>query len=170
MAETDSPRPPAGWYTDQEDPSRQRYWDGGRWTDARRETPAESAPPPGAPPAAGATGREGNGFAVTALVCGIVGAVFGLVPLTYLIALALGTVALVFGVLGRRRVKRNPQVGRKGMATAGTVLGVIALGLGVIGAVVVDEAINDIDGAVDELDTSLECIDQATTPAQIDRC
>jgi uncharacterized RDD family membrane protein YckC len=33
---------PAGWYDDPQDPSSQRYWDGGFWTDHRR--PAQAPP------------------------------------------------------------------------------------------------------------------------------
>ena len=34
---------PAGWYDDPQDPTQQRYWDGGFWTDYRR--PREGPPP-----------------------------------------------------------------------------------------------------------------------------
>lgn len=34
---------PAGWYDDPKDPTQQRYWDGGFWTDYRR--PREGPPP-----------------------------------------------------------------------------------------------------------------------------
>ncbi len=97
------------------------------------------------------------------MVCGIVGAIFGLIPITGVIALALGLVALVLGIMGRRRVKRDPAVGRKGSATAGIVLGVIAITLGIIGIAIVDDAVNDLDSAAD-------CLDQADTPAEINAC
>ncbi|WBQ04588.1 RDD family protein [Kribbella sp. CA-293567] len=48
---------PAGWYDDPQDPTQQRYWDGGFWTDYRR--PREGPPPyPGqfGQPAAGQPG------------------------------------------------------------------------------------------------------------------
>lgn len=75
----------AGWYPNIEHAGGQRHWDGGAWTDKR--TPA--APPPPPPNATAAQGqgqvvyveKAGNGVAVGAMVCGIVGAVFGLVPI-----------------------------------------------------------------------------------------
>lgn len=43
--------------------------------------------------------RAGNGLAVAALVCGIVGAVFGLIPLVFVLAFILG----ILGILGSNR-------------------------------------------------------------------
>jgi hypothetical protein len=70
-----------------------------------------------------------QGFAVASLVLGIVGAVFGLVPLTALIALACGILAVVFGALGLKQ--------RRGMALAGLILGVVAVALAIWGLVVI---------------------------------
>ncbi|WP_433015518.1 RDD family protein [Kribbella sp. CA-294648] len=54
---------PAGWYDDPQDPTQQRYWDGGFWTDYRR--PREGPPPYphqfGQP--AGGAGQAGQGQA-----------------------------------------------------------------------------------------------------------
>jgi hypothetical protein len=36
----------AGWYPDPDDASRQRYWDGHRWTDQRAPSQAALAAPP----------------------------------------------------------------------------------------------------------------------------
>lgn len=52
---------PAGWYDDPQDPTQQRYWDGGFWTDYRR--PREGPPPyphQFGQPAAG-SGQAGQG-------------------------------------------------------------------------------------------------------------
>jgi Domain of unknown function (DUF4190) len=68
--------------------------------------------------------QVGNGVAVAAMICGIVGVVLGLIPILGIPALALGLVALVLGIVGRKRVKRDPNVGHKGMATAGVILGI----------------------------------------------
>ena len=157
--------PPTGWYADAQNPGGQRYWDGQDWTEHRT---APSAPPElGAPPPPqGQTvyiERAGNGIAVAAMVCGIVGAIFGVIPITGVIALALGLVALVLGIMGRRRVKREPAVGRKGSATAGIVLGVIAITLGIIGIAIVNDAANDLSSTAD-------CLDKADTAAEIDAC
>jgi Protein of unknown function (DUF2510) len=155
--------PPAGWYPDAENPGGQRYWDGQGWSEHR--TPP---PPPGAvaPPTGGQTiyvERAGNGIPVAAMVCGIVGAIFGLIPITGVIALALGLVAFVLGIMGRRRVKRDPAVGRKGVATAGVILGVIAITLGIIGLVIVNDVANDLNSTAD-------CLDNADTAAEVNDC
>lgn len=91
-----------------------------------------AAPPP--PPAS-----AGNGLAVAALVLGIVGLFFGFIPLTFFLAWILGVLALVFGLIGRRRPAR------KAMATWGAVLGLAAIAMGVVGVVVLDQAIDDLD-------------------------
>lgn len=59
---------PAGWYDDPQDPTQQRYWDGGFWTDYRR--PREGPPPyphqfgqvaPGQPGVQDQSGQQGFG-------------------------------------------------------------------------------------------------------------
>lgn len=95
--------------------------------------------------------RSGNGMAVASLVLGIIGVVFGLVPLTGFIAVICGLLATVFGWVGRKNAKKDPQVGRKTMATWGLVLGVIALALGIWGIVIVGDAINDLEQELEDL-------------------
>jgi hypothetical protein len=59
--------------------------------------------------------RASNGFAVTALVCGIVGIL--------IFEIILGPLAIIFGAVGLRRAGR---AGRgRGMAMAGLILGII---------------------------------------------
>jgi len=43
------------------------------------------------------------------------------------VAWILGIIAIVFAVLARKRADAEPAVGRKGMATAGLVLGIITI-------------------------------------------
>ena len=93
--------------------------------------------------------RRGNGMAVAALVCGIIGAVIGLVPILFVGAFVLGVLALVFGLVGRGRAKREPAVGRKTMATWGAALGVVAVILGFVGVAIVDDASEDLDRDLD---------------------
>lgn len=96
--------------------------------------------------------QPSNGMAVAALVCGIVGTVFGLVPLTYLVALAAGAVAVALGFVARRRAKRDPSAGRKTMATWGIVLGAVAIALGVVGAVIIDDTLTDLERDLDQIE------------------
>lgn len=91
------------------------------------------------------TTAQGNGMAVAALVLGIVGAVFGLIPILGVIAFPLGLLAVVFGFIGRRKSTG------KGMALAGIITGALALVLAVVGVVLVKDAVQDIDAAFDEL-------------------
>jgi len=91
--------------------------------------------------------RPGNGMAVAALVCGIVGAVLGVIPILFVAAWGLGAVAVALGIVGRRRAKRVAGAGRGGMALAGTLLGVLALVLGGVGVAIVDDAFDDLTGA-----------------------
>lgn len=63
---------------------------------------------------------QGNGLAVTALVLGIVGLVFFLVPI---LPYPLAILAIIFGVIGMKK-----QV-KKGLAITGLVTGIITLGI-----------------------------------------
>jgi hypothetical protein len=173
-AQTDAPDQ-KGWYLDAEDPAVVRYWNGKEWSTATR-------PGPGAPTSQETNGessvaevtdssggrvvyveKAGNGLAVAGFVCAIIGAFAGLIPILFWIALPLGVLGLVFGIIGRRRAKANPSVGRKGMSTWAICLGVVAIGLGIVGIAIVNDAFND-------LDNDLSCIDKADTPAEIDAC
>jgi len=78
--------------------------------------PPPPSPPPG-PPAYGPV-RNDNG-AVASLVCGIVG--IACIPLV-------GIVALVLGLKARNRIDASEgELGGRGMATAGIVLGILAI-------------------------------------------
>lgn len=77
-------------------------------------------------------------MAITALVCGIVGALMGMIPILALPALILGVLALVFGgIAWRRAIARHI---KKGMAIAGVLLGAASITLAIIGFVIVNNA------------------------------
>ena len=58
--------------------------------------------------------KGGNGFAIASLICGILGCTgIG------------GLLAIIFGILGINKASRQPEVGGKGMAIAGIVLGAV---------------------------------------------
>jgi len=88
-----------------------------------------------------------EGLAVAALVLGIIGVAFGVIPLTFWIALPCGALALIFGLIGRR-----PTKGKWGVA-----LGVIALVLGIIGATIVNKAVNDLNSSL-STDTNISAV------------
>lgn len=66
-----------------------------------------------------------KGFAVTALVTGIVGLVFAWVPF---LGLILGIIASAFGGIGLYNAQHG-KAGGKGMAIAGLVMGMITVAL-----------------------------------------
>ncbi|MGW0468364.1 DUF4352 domain-containing protein [Streptomyces sp. NPDC003027] len=112
-------------------------------------SPFQPAPP--TPPIAPVMTAFRNGLGTAALVLGIIGAVSGLVPFLFWLAGVLGLLALVLGLVGKGRVKRG-EANNKGAALTGAVLGLAALVLSVVGAVItytaVSEAVDEIDKAV----------------------
>ena len=81
---------------------------------------------------------QGNGFAVAALVLGIVGVVLMLtsivLPVLFFVTLPYAILPVLVGIFGRQRSTRRGAPNR-GMATAGIVLGAIAVALGIAGVV-----------------------------------
>lgn len=103
-----------------------------------------AAPPPGAAPAPPAYGEpvygaplagRSNGFGVAALVLGVL-SLFGV--FTVVLGVLFGVLAVVFGLLGRRRAKRG-EADNGGMALAGIISGILALllSVGIVVAVIV---------------------------------
>jgi hypothetical protein len=96
------------------------------------------------------TEEPARGLAIAALVCGIVGVVVGLIPILFVATLALGLVALVLGGIAWT-IRRRAHV-KRGVAIAGTILGVLALTLGIVGVVIVNNAFNDLGNDLDQID------------------
>ncbi|MFJ5832226.1 DUF4190 domain-containing protein [Streptomyces sp. NPDC093089] len=93
-----------------------------------------------------------NGLGTAALILGIIGTLSGLVPLFFWLAGILGLIALILGLVARGRVKRR-EANNKGVALTGAILGLAALVLSVVGAVITFTAVSD---AVDELDKAVK--------------
>ncbi|QGV80228.1 DUF4190 domain-containing protein [Streptomyces ficellus] len=93
-----------------------------------------------------------NGLGTAALVLGVIGALAGVIPLLFWVAGVLGVLALILGLSGRGRAKRG-EAANKGVATAGAVLGLVAMILSVVGAVIVFKAASDV---VEEVDKALD--------------
>jgi lysylphosphatidylglycerol synthetase-like protein (DUF2156 family) len=100
--------------------------------------------------------RKSNGLAVAALTCGIVGLVLGLIPILFFIAWALGITAFVLGLVARGRVKRDPEIGRRKMATWGVWLGVAAFAMGCVGFAVLDDIFSDTEEDLEQIERDLE--------------
>lgn len=181
-----TPTPQPGWHPDPEGKPQLRWWDGQQWTAATQPHPTQ--PGPVSPPSpsgfgpktherndltnssqpypdlarAASSSATRNGLGISALVLAIVGVVFGLVPLTGFIALILGALAILFGLLGFGRVRKGLAT-NKVMALAGTGLGVVAAALGVWGMTIFFSAVDELDQKLDDLAGSASPI--ATEPA-----
>jgi ABC-type transport system involved in cytochrome bd biosynthesis fused ATPase/permease subunit len=92
-----------------------------------------------------------KGMAVAALVCGIVGAFFGLIPLTAFFAMPLGLVAFILGLIAARKIKRAGH--KAGMARAGWLLGAVAVVLAIIGFAIMNSAVNKLQSDLDNIGT-----------------
>ncbi|GLZ75879.1 hypothetical protein Afil01_06860 [Actinorhabdospora filicis] len=112
--------------------------------------PTQSVPPPAPQPAAPFVPPK-NGLGLTALILGIIGVLFGLIPITFFIAGTLGVIALIFGIVGIRRAVRKTAT-NKAVAIIGTVLAVAALGLSVVGVVIVNKVVDDVSNVLDNND------------------
>lgn len=119
-------------------------------------TPQQPHPPTPVPPR--------NGFGITALCLAIPGLVFGFVPLTGFIALILGALALIFGLLGIARVRKHLAT-NKVMSWIGTVLGAVAVALGIVGIVIVFQATNQFFDDTNELGRDLGAPPAVPAPA-----
>jgi len=93
--------------------------------------PERPAPPYGAPygvpSGVSPSGRPRNGLGTAALVLGII-ALIGF--WTVILGIVLGLLALVFGIIGRKRANRR-EATNGGVALAGAIIGAIALAGGI---------------------------------------
>ena len=76
---------------------------------------------------------QSSGSGVGAMVCGIIGLIFCWIPFVNIIGLILGIIAIVLGSSGRKTLPPS----KRGMATAGFVLGIISLIFSVVWLLVV---------------------------------
>lgn len=103
-----------------------------------------AAPAPHRPGYARTAVQRKNGIGVAALCCGLVGILVGLMPIMFQASGALGVVGIVLGFIGLRRVSRG-EASNQGMAIAGLVTGVLALGLAIYGLSVVVAGLNQLE-------------------------
>ncbi|MGW0545665.1 DUF4190 domain-containing protein [Streptomyces altiplanensis] len=103
---------------------------------------------------AGWAGQQGpaNGFGITAMVLGIISVTFFC---AYGLGIILGILALIFGILGRKRVQRG-EATNSGMALAGIILGIVGfvLSAAFIGVIVwaIVQSENERDRELDSYD------------------
>ena len=131
---------------------------------------AWSAPGQGQPPYQGQTYGQPygappkNGMGTAALVLGIIGVV--LAVLFFPLGILLGLVAAVLGYLGRKKAARREATNR-GQATAGLVLGLVAILVGGIIAAVLG---NFLAENSDEISNLSECVTDADTEEERTAC
>lgn len=118
--------------------------------------------------------QSGNGFAVTALVLGLAGICLAGIAIGFMFGWLFGILAVTFGLIGRRKAKRDPQAGRKTMATWGVVLGILAFACGCWGYATVSNAFDDVEKSLNETSQSLDaqsrCIERAADADEMMDC
>lgn len=67
--------------------------------------------------------RPASGLAITSLVCGIVGVVFGTFLFWVVLPFIASVVAIITGHIALRKTKADPNLGGRGMAFAGLIMG-----------------------------------------------
>ena len=96
-----------------------------------------------------------NGLGVTSLVLAILGLLACVFIVTGWIGAFLGLIAVILGFIGRRRVKRG-EANNGGVATAGIILGFLAILAGIAVTVILVVGFLKIGG-----DDFVECMDRA---------
>ncbi len=111
---TDGRLPGAGYYTDPDNPSVQRWWDGEQWAVPPPPVPVDTLPPAVAPepPAT-------NVYAVASLVLALAWVAF------------VGSVlAVIFGHIAVAQIRASDgREGGRGIAMAGLIVGYIGVGI-----------------------------------------
>lgn len=90
--------------------------------------------------------KQHQGSAVTSLVAGIIGSVMGLIPILSIISFPAAVVAIVCGLIARKRA----------MGKWGIALGVLALVLAIISFVIVQKALSDFGHCTDAVSNDLQ--------------
>ncbi|MEG0230028.1 MAG: DUF4190 domain-containing protein [Oscillospiraceae bacterium] len=75
--------------------------------------------------------NNGNGLAIAALVCGILGIVGGFIPVVQYFTLVLAILGIVFGA----KAKKTATDDKRGLAVAGLVCGIVGTAFGAIGVI-----------------------------------
>lgn len=126
----------AGWFPDPLGRYEHRWFNGTTWTSDVSTDGHRHVDPYGIAPGPGHAAQpqpQGNGPATAAMTCGIIGAMLAWMPFLVVAGAALGVLAVVFGVKGRRRARQNGRGAT--MALVGTIIGVAALALCVVGVI-----------------------------------
>ena len=146
---------PAGWHPDPTGRFEFRYFNGQRWTSdvsvhGQRflDQVGPAAYQPGWGPAAPTPRGPSRGFSLASFWVALASFLLGWVPFVFAIAAAGALTALVFGIVGLGRVRRNEGAGR-GYAVTGIVLAVAAIGMSVLGFFFTREVMRELDAFFD---------------------
>lgn len=88
-----------------------------------------------------------NGLGTAALILGLIGAVFAIIPFMFWLGGILGLIALILGLAGLGRTKRG-EATNKGVTLSGAILGLLSVILSVVVGIATVTAVNDV---VDDL-------------------
>jgi len=125
--------PPAGWYTDPEDRTAQRWWDGSEWSEHRqRGRPSTPAPVGWRSTPEGWVLTVNRDGVVLKNTPATVALVFGVLCLFVNTLLFASIVAIVLAIIGRSRASGFE---REGLAPVGRRTATWALVLGLVGVV-----------------------------------
>lgn len=122
-----------------------------------------AAPPPAAAPQPPAMR---NGFGITALCLAIPSVVFGFVPLTGFVAFILGALALIFGLLGVARVRKQ-LADNKVMSWIASGLGAVGLALGIWGMTIFFSSLAELERDLNQIGAPPAAPAPAPSPADV---
>lgn len=105
--------------------------------------------------------KKGNGLGVAALVVGIAAASLAVIPLLGMVAFFLGPVAIILGIIAVLLKNR-----KKGMAIAGTILGVVSLIVAGLMTAAISAGVDAIDESINAEHT-IEYVVTTTGPAGV---
>jgi hypothetical protein len=88
-----------------------------------------------------------NGLGISSFVTGLVGSVFGMIPILGIPALALGLIGFGLGLGGVRRLAKH-RADNKVMTILGVIFSVLAVVLGIVGLVIVDHAFGQLNTSI----------------------
>ncbi|MER5885164.1 DUF4190 domain-containing protein [Streptomyces sp. NPDC001941] len=121
------------------------------WSPPPAGAPAATGAPmaPPLPPFPGGQPAPSNGLGTTALVLGIVGLVFAIIPVTFWLGGFLGLLSLIFGIVGLGRTKKGLAT-NKGAAVTGVVLGVLSMVVALVWTALIAFAVKEAGGEINK--------------------
>lgn len=96
-----------------------------------------------------------NALGIAALALGLVGVLFGLVPLTGFVAIGAGLVGVTLALANRGRLRRGTATNRK-TTWSGLVVSLGAIALGIWGMTIVFGAVDQFDQDMEEIFDDLD--------------